>query len=603
MMTSPRRPYRIMLALSEARHAKEWIRLALQFLPEGGEICLRGMITIPPDHSLSEGVLRAQRMRETFLTLAEMYRSVIPIENWIRVDYRPLGRILDEFLESPADLILVDWQGPHTVTGGMLTDELLQSAPCDLCLLTGDLWERCGPVLLTLRGGPNLTLGLSLARALAPEGQVSLLHVHGEAEQLPDLQPLLETNGAFGRVITVRERRDVQRVIQRESIGHRLIIMGASQYEQAGSASFLGQIVERTYAQTSLPVAVVRAWQPEELTFHKPRLFPRREESLSTRVDRWFAENSFDAEEFRDRRLLLEWKEKQGVTISLGLPALNEAATVGQVITTLKTALMDEVPLVDEIVLIDSSSTDDTVRIAQECGIPTYVHAEILPEVGSVAGKGEALWKSLHVLRGDIIAWVDTDIVNIHPRFVYGLLGPLLKHPHIQYVKGYYNRPIMVDDRLKATGGGRVTELVARPFFSLFYPELSGLVQPLAGEYAGRRSALERVPFFSGYGVETGLLIDLHALYGLDAIAQSDLKERIHHNQPLEGLSRMAFAILQVFMTRLEDRYGVELLDKANRSLKYIVQAPEHLGLEVSEIADKERPPMITIPAYRQRRR
>ena len=518
-MTSPRRPYRIMLVLSEARHVEEWIKLALQFLPPGGEICLRGMITIPDGHSLSEGILQAQRLREAFNCVADVYRRVVHYEHWLRVDYQPLARILEEFLECPVDLMLVAWEGPQTTTGGMLTDDLLHRAPCDLCLITGDLWQRSGPVLLTLRGGPNLTLGLSLARALAPEGQVSLLHVHDGLEQPPDLQPLLETNGFFGRVVTVRESRDVQHRILRESVGHRLIIMGASQYQQAGDASFLGQIVQQTYAQTSLPLAVVRAWQPEELAFHKPRLTPHRIDSLSTRVDRWFAENSFDGEEFRDRQLLLDWKEKQGVTISLGLPALNEAATVGQVITTLKTALMDEVPLVDEIVLIDSSSTDETVAVARECGIPTYIHADILPEVGSVAGKGEALWKSLQILRGDIIAWVDTDIVNIHPRFVYGLLGPLLKHPHIQYVKGYYNRPIMVDNQLKATGGGRVTELVARPFFNLFYPELSGLVQPLSGEYAGRRSALERVPFFSGYGVETGLLIDLHDLFGLDAIA------------------------------------------------------------------------------------
>jgi glucosyl-3-phosphoglycerate synthase len=251
------------------------------------------------------------------------------------------------------------------------------------------------------------------------------------------------------------------------------------------------------------------------------------------------------------------------------------------------------------MVLIDSNSTDNTVQIAQDLGISVYKHPEILPEVGSVRGKGEALWKSLYVCKGDIIAWVDTDIKNIHPRFIYGLLGPLLKHPRIQYVKGYYHRPILVGDQLQAYGGGRVTELVARPLFNLFYPELSGIVQPLAGEYAGRRSALERVPFFSGYGVETGLLIDLHDLFGLDAIAQTNLKERVHHNQPLVGLSKMSFAILQVFISRLEDRYGVQLLDHANRSMKLITQTPDRLALDVNEIGDRERPPMIDVEAYR----
>jgi glucosyl-3-phosphoglycerate synthase len=143
-----------------------------------------------------------------------------------------------------------------------------------------------------------------------------------------------------------------------------------------------------------------------------------------------------------------------------------------------------------------------------------------------------------------------------------------------------------------------VTELVARPLLNLFYPELSGIIQPLSGEYAGRRAALEQLPFFSGYGVETGLLIDLHTLYGLDAIAQTDLEIRVHHNQPLTNLSKMSFAILQVFIARLESRYGVQLLDKANRSMKLVVQEPERFGLDIAQIDDVERPPMTTVAAY-----
>jgi glucosyl-3-phosphoglycerate synthase len=275
---------------------------------------------------------------------------------------------------------------------------------------------------------------------------------------------------------------------------------------------------------------------------------------------------------------------------------------VGNVIRTIKGALMDEWPLLDEIVLIDSNSTDRTAEIAESMGVPVYRHPDILSDMGTIAGKGEALWKSLHVLKGDIIAWVDTDITNIHPRFVYGIIGPLLKHPHLQYIKGFYQRPIAVDGRIQAYGGGRVTELVARPLFNLFYPELSGVIQPLSGEYAGRRTALERVPFFTGYGVETGLLIDILERYGLDAIAQSDLEVRVHHNQPLEGLSRMSFAILQVFIDRIEKRYGTALLEQANRSLKLIVQEPDRFGLEVQAISDHERPPMRRVPSYRKER-
>jgi glycosyltransferase involved in cell wall biosynthesis len=258
--------------------------------------------------------------------------------------------------------------------------------------------------------------------------------------------------------------------------------------------------------------------------------------------------------------------------------------------------------LLDEIVLIDSNSSDNTRQIAAELDVPVYIHQEILAnELGSFPGKGEALWKSLYVTKGDIIAWIDTDIRNIHPRFVYGLLGPLLRWDTIQYVKGFYRRPIKIDGVLRAGGGGRVTELVARPLLNLFFPELSGIVQPLSGEYAGRRAALEQLPFFSGYGVETGLLIDTLSRFGLHAIAQVDLRERIHHNQPLANLSRMSFAILQVFIERLEARNKVRLLEEVNHSMKSIQYKPGRFFLQVEHIRDEERPPMIIIPAYYRR--
>ena len=318
-------------------------------------------------------------------------------------------------------------------------------------------------------------------------------------------------------------------------------------------------------------------------------------------VDRWFASNTFDAREFRDRRALLALKRAQGLTISLGLPALNEEATIGREIEVLRRTLMEEVPLLDEIVVIDSGSEDSTTALARRLGIPTYRHAEILPEQGTHVGKGEALWKSLHVLRGDLIAWVDTDIRNIDPKFVYGLLGPLLREPRLAYVKGYYRRPILVGDRQDESGGGRVTELVARPLLNLFFPELSGVIQPLAGEYAGRREVLERVPFFTGYGVEIGLLIDVLTRCGLDRIGQVDLESRVHRNRELRALSFMAFAIVQAVMTRVAETAGAPLAAQMNRAMQ-LVSLEDGLSLEVRDAREHERPPIITIPAYRQRR-
>jgi len=219
--------------------------------------------------------------------------------------------------------------------------------------------------------------------------------------------------------------------------------------------------------------------------------------------------------------------------------------------------------------------------------------------LGARRGKGEALWKSLLVTRGDIIAWIDTDIVNIHPRFVYGILGPLLLSSRIQFVKGFYRRPLKNGAKLEAGGGGRVTELTARPLLNLFYPELSGVVQPLSGEYASRRSFLESTPFFSTYGVETGLLIDAFEAHGLAAIAQVDLLERIHHNQSLEALSKMSFVIIQAFLRKLEKRYGQQMVEDVNKSMKLIRHAGNGYSLEVEEIIEHERPPMLNVPDYR----
>ena len=203
--------------------------------------------------------------------------------------------------------------------------------------------------------------------------------------------------------------------------------------------------------------------------------------------------------------------------------------------------------------------------------------------------------------KGDIIAWIDTDIINIHPRFVYGIIGPLLLNRNIQLVKGFYRRPLRIGRKMQASGGGRVTELTARPLLNLFYPELSGVVQPLSGEYAGRRQALEKASFFSGYGVETGLLIDIFEQFGLRSIAQVDLLERIHRNQDLVALSKMSFAIIQTVLRKIENRYERAIVEDVNKTMKLIRHTKNGYFLEVEEIAERERPPMSSLTAYRER--
>ncbi len=591
------RTYTAMLVLTGKDHPNAWMDFATRLLPLGSELHLRGLVTVPAEKSLSEGALPAREWREAYRTAA-LNSALLHDEVGVFVDYQPFQRVFDEIRENKFDLLLVEWNPLDETLGGIPVETILQQTPCDLVLISDiDHINSSQPVLLALRGGPNLSIGVRVARALAGDQPITLFHAIDQHKAAPDLETVMRVVPQIVRTITAVTGSITG--IVRESAGHDVIVMGAGLRHGSMMQPAPPHIFRQVYERTQKPMVLVRAAKMESLEFHAPHVLIRLDEPLSTRVDRWFAENTFHSSEFDDLNHLLALKEKQGVTISLALPALNEESTVGTVIETIKSALVDEVPLLDEMVLVDSNSTDNTVAIAQAQGIPTYIHQQLLvDEVGSYHGKGEALWKSLYVTKGDIIVWIDTDITNIHPRFVYGLIGPLLKHKQVQYVKGFYVRPLEVDGTLQAYGGGRVTELVARPLLNLFYPELSGIIQPLSGEYAGRRAALEQIPFFTGYGVETGMLIDILDRFGLDAIAQSDLETRIHYNQPLVNLSKMSFAILQVFIARLESRFGVELLDKANRSMKLIIQEPERFALEIAEIADHERPPMITVPAY-----
>lgn len=235
-------------------------------------------------------------------------------------------------------------------------------------------------------------------------------------------------------------------------------------------------------------------------------------------------------------------------TISVCLPARNEEATIGPIVSTLHRALTTEVPLVDELVVIDDQSTDETAAIAAEAGAQVVSTSDILPHLAKGPGKGQALWKSLWVTEGDLVVWCDTDIVEFDPRFVTGVLGPLLTDPAIGFVKGYYDRPLKGGEQ----GGGRVTELMARPLISALFPHLGAFVQPLAGEYGGRRALLEQVPFATGYGVELGLLIDLADRFGLEIFAQVDLGVRHHRNRGLDDLGPQATAILHTALDRVD---------------------------------------------------
>ena len=322
---------------------------------------------------------------------------------------------------------------------------------------------------------------------------------------------------------------------------------------------------------------------------------------MSKKKKQWLDRNTFHHGEFWDILKLVEEKEKKGLSISLCIPTLNEEKTIGKEVLILRSELMERYPLIDEFAVIDSGSSDKTLEVAASYGADVYLASDILPEVGDKRGKGENLWKAIHQLKGDVICYVDADISNIHPRFVYGLVAPLIHREEIHYVKAFYDRPLNYSSGLRSTGGGRVTEILIRPLFSLFYPELTNVIQPLSGEYAARREVLEIIPFPIGYGVETSHLLDLYEKFGLDAFAQTDLDRRVHRNQTTNALGKMSFGILQTFFNRLHAQGKIDQMpDMETFYRRFEVEDGVYNQL-VQEVVEEERPPMIEIEKYLSR--
>jgi glucosyl-3-phosphoglycerate synthase len=319
------------------------------------------------------------------------------------------------------------------------------------------------------------------------------------------------------------------------------------------------------------------------------------------RLDRWIEHNTYHHSNFWDLKKLVEAKEEQNLCISLCLPTLNEEATVGKEVILFQSELVKRYPLLDEIAVIDSGSEDNTREVARNFGADVYLADDILPDIEPKKGKGENLWKAIYQLKGDIIVYVDADISNIHPRFVYGLVGPLIYRKKVQYVKAFYDRPLDISGEKRKSGGGRVTEILIRPLFSLFFPELTGIIQPLSGEYAVRRNVLEQIHFPIGYGVETSHLIDVYLNFGLDAFAQTDLDQRVHENKPTRQLGKMAFGILQTFIERIKSLGFIRGMKEYETVLRQTQAVEDHYEQNEFEIKEEERPPMIEIEAYREK--
>ncbi|MFG2294062.1 glucosyl-3-phosphoglycerate synthase [Streptomyces sp. NPDC048603] len=319
-------------------------------------------------------------------------------------------------------------------------------------------------------------------------------------------------------------------------------------------------------------------------------------------VERWLADRSWSADD-RPLDQLFSAKRTAGTRVSVVLPALDEEATVGEIVEVIRRDLIEgrPFPLVDELVVIDSGSTDRTAEVAAKAGARVVHRDEILPRIPALPGKGEVLWRSLLATTGDIVCFVDADLRDFSSVFVSGILGPLLTDPEIQFVKAMYDRPLGDTDpdapaTVRAGQGGRVTELVARPLLNLHWPQLAGFVQPLGGEYAVRRSLLERLPFPVGYGVELGLLVDALHTVGLDALAQVDVGVRLHRHQDGRALGRMAAAIYRTAQVRLSRGHLVR------PALTQFERGPDGFLPHTYPVDTEERPPMIEIEEYPSRR-
>lgn len=270
---------------------------------------------------------------------------------------------------------------------------------------------------------------------------------------------------------------------------------------------------------------------------------------------------------------------KAGRTVSVCIPCRDEAATVGPLVTSIRRALIERVPLVDQLLVIDDRSTDDTAGVASGAGASVVPIEKIHLDHGEGHGKGNVLWASLLASSGDFVVWLDGDITSFHPDWVVRLLAPLLDDDSVALVKAFAHRPQTMG------GGGRTTELVARPLMSLFFPEIAALQQPLAGEYAGRRSVLEQLPFVQGWGVEMALLIDVAQRFGADAIAQIDVGVREHRHRSLESLSVQAAEVMATILGRVP---GGSLVPGASPYLQRADGSRLRLNLD-------ERPAVATI--------
>lgn len=592
--------YRVLIPTIAPGQASKLLRLATSFTtaPDSRGTLL-GIFEVRPNHS-SQPATPGEAYRTLLAQTTRIAsRSRQPLTPQVRIAHVAAQGIREAALETGSNLLLLESGSRDDGLWTNALEDLLYDPPCDIALIRP---EPAAPtitsILLAVRGGPNAELAVQLARTIrtGTGATLTLLHIF-DPRQSPEERARDEQTFAGlasqvdGPVIELKgSSTNVREAIIKEAQRHQLLILGATR-SLMHRPMVLGAPMQRILRRLPGTVMIVKKAGvpvPRPATSRTPT-----RAAISEQVDRWLTENTFDSREFDDLERLKDRKRRQDLTISLALPVMDEQPGLGPAVRRLKQALMGSMPLIDEIVVVNASGSMRTDRTVAAAGIQVVRSGDVLARYGSFPGRGEAFWKSLHVLKGDLLCWLDLEgMPTMNPgllRTVAGLLGPLLTDPEIAYVKGFTRRP-------PTASPDPIADFAVRPLLNLLFPTLSGVIDPLGRDQAGRRSILENVGFFTGDGLELGLLLAIADAYGPRALGQVDIGRRM--TRPRPGLSALAFAQLQVSLKFLGDRHRTHLVDQVNRTFKHIRYEDERYWVEQHELQDQERPPMITVPEY-----
>ncbi|HEX5939099.1 MAG TPA: universal stress protein [Dehalococcoidia bacterium] len=581
-MPSLDRSDRVLVPVVNTDGLRQFLNFSHGTLADFSEVVLLGVILSSGDAGQDAHRARnfRRRLRQSIREVATG-NSRIVVRSAQTISQAVRASILDE----QPDLVLLPWTSAQD---GL--DELATRPFCNTAFVRPAGGGQTSRVLLAARGGPQAELAMEIALRLAKTARAELTVMHIDRPSA-DNEARDRERRLFRSLVARCRRRipakqrtltgdDIAEAIVKEASHHDVLVLGAGLARGAEPA--LGALADGIAHQAGCTTIVVKTGTPVD-----PAFFAGANTPIDVIVDRWFADNTFHCREFGDLDSLIAAKQRSGMTISLAVMARENRQALPGIIDTVTAELVDRNRFLDEIVVFDQEGSvlqppfDLVKRPAGNGAIP------VLP------ADGLALWKSVNHLQGEIIAWVDGDLRNIHSRMVYGVVGPLLTQSRLHYVKGFYQQPAGADDASFSQGRTQLTELTARPLLNLFFPELSGVVAPLTREHAIRRSAIEGLRLFAGPGVEIGLLIDVFQRFGLRAIAQSDLESRVGEDLSVAVLSEQAFSVAQVILQRLgkgdPSRFEVE-----RQTMKLILQEDERYRLQVVQTADRQLPKLST---------